>query len=217
MIKELSEETLDVCVCAIHKGALPYIAHCLRLELIGEGQTRQQAISRLEGLIKLQCRTYQSEAVSLWLGDVDSQWEEYHIKATGIPEERVLDVRGHTNDETVQLRLSVRTSHTMIRNTDAWPTECPLGVLSDLLSARGISCISDEPGCVHLVGRWQNASDVPLQSYPFHVPADRSVAWYHLRAISRRFGLDDLQTILGVALKPQQLISGDGTFNSRPK
>jgi len=66
MTKELSEETLNVCVCAIHEGPIPYIAHCLRLELIGEGQTRQQAMSRLEGLMKLQCRIHQGKAVSLW-------------------------------------------------------------------------------------------------------------------------------------------------------
>jgi len=206
MIEELSQKPLEICVFVLGTPPFPHIAYCLDLQLIGEGQSDKEAVSVLRRLVEIQCCSCQNNGTRPWLALIDHEWQEYCTHSLlGKPEATRLDVPGRNNDETIRLSLNVRTTRQWIHKSHAWgpwPSKHSLAALKEILNERGISCISYEGSYVHLLGHWQNTPDAPLMSYPFRVPSDMSVSWYHLRGIARRFGLDDLNGVLGADTHP---------------
>jgi len=144
------------------------------------------------------CQNTDSE---LWVSDVHPQWIEYYQAAEiAKREEKNLVIqkhKGYSEKEEVVAQLKIDKNQRIIIDKDSWPSECSLTMLISTLSHRKIFLrISEEPDYGYFAGRWPAGSDGPLQSYPFYMPMDRSVRWYHLRNIAWRFGLDDLRSIL---------------------
>ena len=200
MIEELNEEPLHVCVCCSRK-APRYVAHCLELDLMGDGSTKDDAISRLKKAIEIQYRVYESMDTVFWADDVDSQWIQYHEAVPlGSPEKTtfVMEKRRRTSDaEDVRVRVVIDKTPRILTNKDSWCNEYPLHKLINLLSTKRISWhTSEELGYGYFFGHWPAGSDGPLQSYPFYAPPDTMVRWYHLRSIASRFCLGDLRARL---------------------
>lgn len=197
MIEELNEEPLHVCVCWARKSRL-FVAHCLELDLMGDGTTRDEAISRLKRTIEIQYRVREDRDTTFWADDVDRQWIQYHRAAPlGSPEETtfIMEKRRSTNDtEGVRVRVKIDKTPRILANKDSWCKEYPLNKLIKLLSTKRISWrTSEELDYGYFLGHLPAGSDGPLESYPFYAPPDVMVRWYHLRSIASRFWLDDLR------------------------
>ena len=200
MIEELNEEPLHVCVCLASKPPL-FVAHCFELDLMGDGSTKDEAISRLKKTIEIQYRVCEARDTALWAEDVDSQWIQYHRAAPlGSPEitTLVMEKRRRTSDaEAVRVSVKIDKTPRVLANKDLWRNEYPLHKLIKLLSTKRISWrTSEELDYGYFFGHWPIGSDGPLQSYPFYAPPDTMVRWYHLRSIASRFWLDDLTSRL---------------------
>jgi len=201
MIEEINEETLHICVGRVRETPPLYVAHCYELDLIGESSNKDEAISRLKKIIKIQYRIYEDNDTEFFAQDVDSQWIKYHKGVPlGSPEESELVIekrRKCSNGEFITVHLKIDKSPRITVNKDARCEEFPLLELISILRNKGISWrISEELDYGYFIGPWPPNSDGPLQSYPFYAPADMTVHWYHLRSIALRFGLDDFRTSL---------------------
>jgi len=196
MIEELSDEPLHVCVCCDGKPSL-FVAHCGQLDLIGEGSTEDEAISRLKKTIEIQYHIYEDKDSDFW-AQSEGQWLECHQAAPlGSPEDSdfVIERRRRANSsEVVNVQMKIDKTCRIITNKDSWCEEYPLNKLMKILSTKRISWRpSEEVDYGYFFGHWPAGSDGPLQSYTFHAPPDAMVRWYHLRSIASRFGLDDLR------------------------
>jgi hypothetical protein len=203
MIEELNGEPLHVCVPCGRTSTHPrfFVAHCLELDLMGDGSTQDEAISRLEKTIKIQYSVCEDKDSVFWAEDVAPQWIEYHEAALPrSPEDTsfVIEKRGMTSEaEAVSVPVQIDKAHRTIVNKDSWCNEYPLYELMKLLSTKKISWRpSEEVDYGYFFGHWPAGSDGPLQSYPFYAPSDTMVRWYHLRNIALRFCLDDLRSRL---------------------
>src|SRR4030042_475709 len=129
MIEELNEAPLHVCVCCSPK-APRYVAHCLELDLIGEGSEKWEAISRLKKTIEIQYRVCEDKDAVFLAYDIDSQWIEYHRAAPlGSPENTtfIMEKRRRTSDaEGVRGRLQIDKTPRFLTNKDSWCNEYPL-------------------------------------------------------------------------------------------
>ena len=200
MIEELNEEPLHVCV-GYAPGKPPlYVAHCLELDLIGEGQTKPKEVSCLKQLIEIQYRIYEDNNEDLPPNDVHDQWRVFHENADYPKEDNlIIQKHGNVEGETVVLTLKIdKHPGRVIRNTDLWPSEYSLSDLEAILREKGISFerVSDRPQYGYFLGRWGADSDGSLQLYPLYAPDGMHIRWYHLRSIALRFGLDCLRSDL---------------------
>lgn len=200
MIEELNEEPLHVCVCCYRK-APRYVAHCLELDLMGDGSTKYEAISRLKKIIEIQYRVYEARDTAFLANDIDIQWLQYHRAAPlGSPKEITFimqKLRMTSDAEAVRVHVKIDKTPRVLTNKDSWCNEYPLHKLIKLLSTMRISWHkTEELDYGYFLGHWPAGSDGPLQSYPFYAPKDTMVRWYHLRSIASRFWLDDLRSRL---------------------
>jgi hypothetical protein len=199
MIEELNELTLHVCLCRDYKTPL-FVAHCLELDLMGDGITKDEAILRLKKTTEIQygiCKNKKSD----FFAYADRQWVEYHLAVPlGSPEDTtfVLDkCRSTRVAEAVRVPVKIDKTSRILSNKEAWINEFPLQRLIKLLSTNRIFWHpSEELDYGYLLGHWPADSDGPLQSYAFYAPPDTMVRWYHLRSIASRFWLDDLRSRL---------------------
>jgi len=199
MIKELKEKHLHVCVCSA-SGEYPfYLAHCLELDLIGEGETKPKARSSLKELIEIQCRVCEDNDLDLLQTDGYDQWKEYYDNEDRLEKKFVIRKHGSHACESVTLTLSMdKLPGRIIRNKDSWPSEYPLSDTEATLREKGISFhrLPDKAEYGYFLGCWGDESDGQLQSYPLYAPDGTHIRWYHLRGIASRFGLDDLKSRL---------------------
>jgi len=198
MIEELKENPLHVCVCYASEKPTIFVAHCLELDLIGEGNDKQEAISRLKKTIEIQYRLCETREITFWVDDVDKQWIECHrAYALGNPENTTFTMEeyGKTGDvKAIRVPVKIDKTPRLLANKDSWCNEYPLHNLIKLLGSEKISWrTSGELDYGYFFGHWPSGSDGPLQSYPFYTHADTLVRWYHLRSIASRFWLDDLR------------------------
>ena len=82
MIEELNGKQFHICVGYVQGNPPLSLAHCLELDLIGESSKKNEAISRLKKIIKIQYHIYEDNDTEFLAYDVDSQWIKYH---QGVP------------------------------------------------------------------------------------------------------------------------------------
>jgi len=198
MIEELNGETLQICVCYASKN---HVAHCLELDLMGEGSTKEEAILRLKKIIEIQYRNSEIRDTVFRADDVDPQWLQCHrAKPLGSPKKTTFEIRKSkiaSDAEIFNIQLEIDKSPRILKNKDSWCKEYQLNKLIKLLSTMRISWqTSEELDYGYFLGHWPAGSDGPLQSYPFYAPPDTMVRWYHLRSIASRFWLDGLRSRL---------------------
>jgi len=194
MIEELNGEPLHVCVCWSRKAPL-HVAHCLELDLIGEGQTPLEARFSLKELIKIQCQVCEDNDLDLCPTDVHDRWRECHDHAQYTGKGDVVVVPSQINEgKSHILQLKIDNSKRCIYNRkgDSWPSERSLCDVESILRDNAIYFrrVSDKPQYGYFLGRWGAEGEGPLQSYPLYVPDGTHIRWYHLQGIALRFGLD---------------------------
>lgn len=190
------KETHHVCVCAT-RGPFTYVAHCLELDLVGEGRTKREAISRLHEVVRIQHQICQGRGLNSWASDfVHSEWRRLHQSLLGRPPERtewpMEEYDRCAGPETVTLAVEIRKSHSFLRNGKPWPSEYPLIDLVEILRPQGISWEKRSSDHSCFFGHFPGYPDAPVLSYPLYTPPETPVRWYHLRSIACRYGVDGL-------------------------
>lgn len=200
MIDELNGEPIHVCVCWSRKSP-HHLAHCLELDLIGEGQTKTKARSSLKELIKIQCRVCEENGLDLRQTDGYYQWKEYHDNAQYSERDSlVVQLHGASEGQSDILHMEIDNRTRCIRNCNdnSWPSECSLSDVEVILRDNGVCFrrVSEKPQYGYFFGPWGAESEGPLQSYPLYLPDGIHIRWYHLQGIFSRFGLEDFRSRL---------------------
>ncbi len=177
-----------------------YVAHCLELDLIGDGNTKDEATVRLKKTIEIQYHIHEEKGTYLCF-DADDQWNLLHQAAPlGKPEKTIFDIQKFgkaENTENIKVRVEIDKTPRILKNKDSWRNEYPMHKLIKLLGTKRISWnTSKELDYGYFLGHCPAGSDGPIQSYPFYLPPENLVSWYHLKNIASRFWLDDLTSNL---------------------
>ena len=199
MCEEFNNKTVNICVIGYkipNKNPI-YVAHCLELDLIGEGISTNEAISKLKKLIEIQYHLYKTKNIEFYAYP-DNQWILCHkAKSIGKPEEKKLKIKNICGTDNLILHTITDKKHSLIRNKESWKEECHLQKLIKLLQYRKVSWhLSQERDYGYFLGSFPTGTDGILQSYPLYISNEMMIKWYHLKNIAIRFGLDNLNSQL---------------------
>jgi hypothetical protein len=199
MIEELKDNLLHICVCSASGECPFYVAHCLELDLIGEGETKPKARSSLEELIEIQWQVCDDNGLDLRQTDDNDQWKDYYNGEDTLKKKFVIQKHRSHACESVTLTLSMdKIPGRIVRNKDSWPHEYPLSEIEAILCKKSILFyrLAEKPAHGYFLGYWGIEGDGTMRSYPLYAPDGINIRWYHLRGIASRFGLDDFKSRL---------------------